>query len=756
MKKLIVILLSFLAATDYTYGHNGTIKGSVSSKSDNAKLVGATIVIEKLSKGTTTDIFGKFTLPNLPAGSHSIYISYLGYSPTSHTLEVKEGETTYLSTYLEKGIFGLSEVTIAVAKEDPLSTISAIDLNLRPIQNSQEVLRTVPGLFIAQHAGGGKAEQIFLRGFDIDHGTDIALTVDGIPVNMVSHAHGQGYSDLHFLIPETIETIDFEKGPYHADQGNFATAGYASFNTRNFLDKSLLKLEFGKFDTYRAVGLFNLLGDSAKFRHHNMYLATEYLFSNGYFEAPQQLNRVNLFGKYQGMLSPEKYLTVSLSTFQSSWDASGQIPERAIQSGRISRFGAIDATEGGNTSRQNINFKFIQTLSNGSILENQVYVVNYDFELFSNFTFFLNDPVNGDQIRQKENRNIFGYYGSYNHVGSLLGKELKTKAGIGLRHDLIDNSELSRTKGRSTTLSHVQLGDIKETNAFAYISETVELHPQWILNAALRYDQFILNYADKIQTDSSFSRATSYKGKVSPKANLYFTASPNLSFYASAGIGFHSNDTRTSVLNTSNEILPSAYGSDLGMIYKPVPNLLLQTALWALDMDQEFVYVGDEGIVEPSGKTYRYGLDVTVRYQIGRYIFADSDVSLAKPRAKDQPEGNNYIPLAPSLTSTGGINYRSQPNGFNAGLRYRYLKTRPANEGNTLSADGYFLIDAVTSYSKNSFEVKLTIENLLDEELKEAQFETESRLRDEAAPVSEIHFTPGTPFFFKLGASYLF
>ncbi|MBW7468134.1 hypothetical protein ABID22_002534 [Pontibacter aydingkolensis] len=757
MKKFLFLLTILTSFITTAYGHSGSIKGTVLGKEDNTALAGASVVLDNTDKGTTTDMFGRFKFANLPQGTYQLYVSYLGYKSASYTLEVKEGETTQMTSRLERGIFDLTEVTVAAADEEPLNTISTIDMSLRPIQNSQDVLRNVPGLFIAQHAGGGKAEQIFLRGFDIDHGTDIRLTVDGMPVNMVSHAHGQGYSDLHFIIPETIESIDFGKGPYRADQGNFATAGYAGFNTRSSLDNSLVKLEAGRFNTYRAVGMFDLLGDSARMKHQNAYLATEYMFSDGYFESPQNFNRLNVFGRYQGMFGTNKILSASLSMFTSTWDASGQIPVRAIESGQITRFGAIDDTEGGTTSRQNANVSLTNILPNGDILQNQVYFVKYDFELYSNFTFFLNDPVNGDQIRQKEGRNIYGYNGSYNHEHSLFGIQLRSEAGIGLRHDVVSNSELSRTIGRNTTLSNEQLGDITETNAYAYLSETLELSPKWSVNAALRFDQLYFNYASDISPDSTFSRQSAAQHKFSPKANVYYTHSPTLRIYASAGIGFHSNDARVSVVADRNRILPSAYGTDLGVIFKPHRSLLLQTALWALDLDQEFVYVGDEGIVEPSGKTRRYGIDVTARYQFNRHLFADADLSLAKPRAKEEPEGNNYIPLAPAVTSTGGISYRSSnAQGFNGSLRYRYLQSRPANEDNSITADGYLLLDAVAGYTLKKFELKLTVENLLNEEWKEAQFDTESRLRNEVEPTSEIHFTPGIPFFFKAGLSYMF
>jgi hypothetical protein len=279
-----------------------------------------------------------------------------------------------------------------------MTTINKIDIELRPLKSSQDVLRMIPGLVTPQHAGGGKAEQIFLRGFDIDHGTDITLSVDGMPVNMVSHAHGQGYADLHFLIPEVINYVNFNKGPSYSNIGDFNTAGFANFHTKNSFDNSTMKLEAGRFDTYRAVGLFNILNRPEK--NHHAYLAGEYLYTNGPFVSQQNFNRINIFGKFSAKIADNKFLSASLSTFNSEWNASGQIPERAISRGLISRFGSLDNTEGGLTDRTNANFSLTKFKDDGSSFKNQFYFSNYNFELYSNFTFYLRDPVNGDQIKQ--------------------------------------------------------------------------------------------------------------------------------------------------------------------------------------------------------------------------------------------------------------------------------------------------------------------------------------------------------------------
>ncbi|QNF33879.1 TonB-dependent receptor [Adhaeribacter swui] len=748
------IFFWFLCLTFSASAHKISIRGVVYGKNTNTPLPGATVQLLNTPKISTTDNFGVYIFTDLADGAYELQISYLGYVQSRTTVEVSSITPTKVVTHLEPGNLQLSEVAVSATQDKPLNIISAVDLQMRPLQNSQEILRFIPGLVIAQHAGGGKAEQIFLRGFDIDHGTDMNLTADGMPVNMVSHAHGQGYSDLHFLIPETIQAVDFGKGPYQANKGNFATAGYADFRTRTALDKNSLKLEAGRFDNYRALGMFNVLGPAARQNHQNAYVAAEYLFSNGYFDLPQDLNRFNVLGRYQVIINDKTIINASLSAFRSNWGASGQIPERAVKQGLISRFGAIDSSEGGSTARYNATVSLERMLAHDAVLKNQLYLIKYDFDLYSNFTLFLNDPVNGDEIRQREKRTIYGYQGNLEKEFSLLGKPLRSDIGLGLRYDDVNGSELSRNRNQ-TFLAPVQKGNINEANAFAYVSETWELSPRLSVNAALRFDQFYFKYQNLLPNDTLATVLKANRHRLSPKLNISYALSPAVQVYLNTGQGFHSNDARVSVQPNARGILPKATGTDLGFTFKPFDRLFMNAALWFLDLEQELVYVGDEGIVEPSGKTRRYGLNFSARYQLTNNLFADADVNLAKPRARHTDAGAYYIPLAPTATSVGGFTYQT-PNKFRGSLRYRYVADRPANEDYSLTADGYFLLDAVAAYTVKKLEFKISAENLLNQEWKEAQFETESRLRHETEPVTEINFTPGSPFFIKAGITYSF
>jgi outer membrane receptor protein involved in Fe transport len=637
----------------------------------------------------------------------------------------------------------VAELVIS-AKKNPFALLSQLDINLRPIQSSQDVLRSVPGLFIAQHAGGGKAEQMFLRGFDIDHGTDIALSVDGLPVNMVSHAHGQGYSDLHFLIPELIQQVEYGKGPFDAAHGNFATAGFVDFSTPTRLKNNAVKLSVGQYKSYRGLLMANLFQEESA---QQAYLVADYNQSQGYFENPQDFNRLNLFGKYNTWLGENTRLKASAAFFTSRWNASGQVPVRAIEDGSISPFGAIDPTEGGNTQRAHAEVELTHLLSSQASITAQAYAINYDFELFSNFTFFLQDSVNGDQIRQAENRWISGGKIVYKHQQKTKLAQFTTDLGVQLRYDAVRDNLLAHTFRRDSILNFKALGDVNELNVSAFWQERIQFSPRWELNLGLRYDLFNRTYTNKLEQQAPGTQ--SLQGQINPKLSLRFNANEQLSLFVQSGTGFHANDTRLFVANSRQNFLPRAYGLDAGMVVKPFQRLFLQAVAWRLDLEQEFVYVGDEGIVEAGGRTRRYGLEFSARWQPLNWLYADADVTYAVARSKDEPQGANYIPLAPGLTATGGLSAQLTPN-FRLGLRYRQLTDRPANEDFSLVAEGYEIVDLVMQYRWKRFEWGLNIENLLNSEWKETQFETESRLRGEANSVSEIHFTPGSPFFARL------
>lgn len=734
MRRVFLMLyFQLFVLTGNSQIQKGVIKDSIGSPIENAYIINTTS-----QSHAHSNEFGSFSIDKTK-NSDMLSVSALGYKKKSFTVSSDNFEIV-----LEDDIYKLEQVVIQ-SKLSAMNVISKIDLQTSPVNSSQEILRKVPGLFIGQHAGGGKAEQIFLRGFDIDHGTDIAISVDGMPVNMVSHAHGQGYADLHFVIPDIIEKIDFGKGTYYANKGDFATAGYVAFQTKEKIDKSYISLEAGQFNSSKMVGVFNLLENK---KNQYAYLATEYILTDGPFDSPQNFNRINLFGKYSSIFSDGSRLSFSGSQFTSKWDASGQIPQRLIDNGSISRFGAVDNTEGGNTSRTNINVAYTKRIDENTFVKNTFFYSKYQFELYSNFTFFLNDPINGDQIRQKESRDLYGFSSEWNKKNN----NSVFQFGVGLRADATKNTELSHTLGRYTTLQTLKLGDIDETNMFSYLNYEFTFG-KFKINPALRLDYFKFSYQDKLSL--SFKSQVEDKVKVSPKLNFIYSENTNLQFYLKSGLGFHSNDTRVVVAQTGKEILPTAIGSDFGTIFKPIPRLVVNSAIWYLFLEQEFVYVGDEAIVELSGKSKRMGCDFGLRYQLTDWLFLNTDINYTYARSIDTPKGENYIPLAPDFTSTGGVTV-SKWKHFSGGIQYRYLKSRPANEDNSIVARGYMVSDMNINYEMKHFIFGISIENIFNTEWNETQFATESQLKNETQGVEEIHFTPGTPFFLKAKILYTF
>lgn len=754
MKLKTKILLAFLWSSYAAFGQQKLISGIITDSATHVPVNGVTVILLPENKTDISDEAGRFSFKNVRSAAGSIRISAVGYGQKVFNVAgFKNGQIIPISSRQTQ----LSEVMITSGNLNPYKAISETDIKMRGVSNSQEVLRMVPGLFIGQHQGGGKAEQIFLRGFDNDHGTDISLNVDGLPINMVSHAHGQGYADSHFIIPETIESTTYEKGSYNAENGDLAVTGAVSFHTADAISTNMVKVEAGQFNTYRVLGMVNLLSEKAKTKNQSWYAASEYRYSDSYFDNPQHFKRFNFFTKYHGKLSENNWLTLTASTLYSSWNASGQIPESAVNEGKVGFYGALDPNEGGVTSRSNFNAQLLTVLDNHDLIKNQFYYSRYKFDLHTNFTFFLVDSVNGDEIRQKEARNLYGYNGSYTHEGYIRNVKFTTIAGINARLDATTNSELSHTVNRYTLINAVKLGDITEFGAGAYLNETIRFDQKLSLNAGLRFDQFYYQYNNKLASDSTLSGISFYTAKnsiISPKLNFYYQATDKTQFYWLLGKGFNSNDTRVVVAAKGLQTLPAAYNTDIGTLFKPTKNLLINAALWYSYLQQEYVYAGDGGTVDFSGRTRRIGADLSVRYQPLASLYFDADVNYAHGRALDDPEGQNYIPLAPVWSSTGGITYQHK-SGINGSLRYRYLADRPANEDYSLVATGYFVNDLVLNYTKHKYEIGLTVNNLFNVKWKETQFETLTRLKNEAA-INGIAFTAGTKFVAVAHLSYFF
>lgn len=716
---------------------------------------------------TVSDQAGNFKFAVLHAGQYALGISILGYRPLSMPVNITTDKMD-VTLKLAKSAVSLSQITVSGSTRDlgqTLNAINSIDIMLRPVNSAQDLMRLVPGLFLAQHQGGGKAEQIFLRGFDADHGTDFAVFWDGVPVNMPSHAHGQGYADSHFMIPEDIEQLNVYKGTYATQFGDFATSGAATFSTKNDVE-SMVKTEFGTYGYNRIMTTLNLIGQDKHFLSkykETAYISAENTYNSAtYFVNPQNYERFNIFGKYNGQLSEKTTLTLEASYFKSSWNGSGQIPLRAVSEGLVSRFGALDPSEGGTTDRTNANLILKTVFDNGAVLKNQVYYSYYQLNLFTDFTFYLVDTLHGDGINQTDKgRNIFGYNGSYEMHTNIGDNDLKTVIGLTTKADM---GQLSlRHQEQRVILDTVSIGNLYEQNAAAYIDETYHFTHNIYVDAGVRADYFYFQYKSiapvlpsSLVEYPQFGDGTATKMKVSPKLSLYDDVSPNVQLYARVGYGFHSNDARVVVSSAANNTLPTALGYEIGSTFKPFSKMLVNAALWGINLQNELTYDQDIAADVINGPTQRLGADLSVRYQLGKIIYFDVDVNYSHGRFIDSAKGHNYIPLAPTLTSVAGITIKTAK-GFSASLRYRYMDDRPANSENTVVAYGYYVMDAVVKYRIKQYEAGLQVENIFNVNWNEAQFDTLTRLKGEPlGGIDQLCFTPGAPRLIKVNLSYYF
>ncbi len=765
MKKHFLLIFLLIIINSKLFSQTSVLNGIVIDKLTMKPLNSVTISIDKVNSNILTNENGEFTFLALKDGLYKIEANKIGFKSKKAAFTLSENDTKMLTIELESKSTKLA--TVEVFSDKPVSAasskyLSQIDFENRPKNSAQDMLRLVPGLFIAQHAGGGKAEQIFIRGFDCDHGTDVATYVDGMPVNMPSHGHGQGYEDLHFLIPEVVKEMEVFKGPYSPKFGDFATGAAVKFNTLDSIDHNLVQFETGAIkgikgiSSKRGLALLKLpdLGSNV-----SSYFAADIINNRGYFENPQDFNRFTIFSKTSIAVSDHSHIHFSISNFGSSWNASGQVPERAVDAGLISRFGSIDNSEGGTTQRNNLSLTY-HTQLEASEFETQVYSSTYRFKLYSNFTFFLEDSINGDQIEQGDNRTIQGLNSHYTVSHKLGSLNNKFTFGVSYRADEIEN-ELWHTVKR-TRLEVRANAKIHERSSGFYFNEVFRFNDHLRAEIGGRYDYFIFDVIDNLPTDSSHKNYSGYNYQTlfSPKFNLIYTATERFQIFLNAGSGFHSNDARSVVQQPNNHELPKAVGAEIGTLLHLGNNFVLTSAFWWMDLENELVYVGDDGTTENKGQSRRTGIDISARQQISSWLYADIDLNFAKNVFIDnlygtQLENDYHIPLAPKLTSTGGLTAKFQ-NGLDAGIRYRFIDDRPANESNTVEARKYSIFDLTVNYKTSRYKVGLVIENLLNTKWNEAQFDTESRLPFEKQSVDELHFTPGTPFAAKLIFGYIF
>jgi outer membrane receptor protein involved in Fe transport len=588
---------------------------------------------------------------------------------------------------------------------------------------------------MVQHSGGGKASQYFLRGFDADHGTDIALSIDGIPINMVSHAHGQGFSDTNFIIPEAVERVEITKGTYFANQGDFATAGAVNLVTRDDFEHSSIGLGAGGSPGHGAPSYRGLLIASPRFDGVKTLFAAEVGRQNGPFDNPEGWDRYKLFNKVTFAIGATSSLTLGESSYAGNWSGSGQIPARAVEQGLVGRFGSLDPDEGGNTARHQLFVSYDLRPDERSEIKALAYVGTYRFDLFSNFTLYLDDPENGDEIQQIDRRTFYGGKVSYRIVRTLGPVRFDTTLGADVRSDDI-HEELWHTAER-VQLSPVRENDVHETMLGAYVNEEVTPFPSLRLDVGGRAD--LLSFAvdnDLVTDDPTNPRSgVGAAHQLSPKASAVFTPldrrDAQLEVYANWGNGFHSNDVRGVFTTPSVTPLTRAIGEEVGGRTRLFDRWDFAAAGWLLDLDSETTWDGDDGTTGISPATRRYGVELETRLEITPWLAADANVTFTHSQFSTDRENGSGLALAPKQTWDGGLSARHAlgPGVARGGVRVYGIGDRPASDDGVIVAPGFTQVDLHLGYRARWFDVAFDVSNLLNGSFRSAQFDTVSRLR---------------------------
>ncbi|WP_234814970.1 TonB-dependent receptor [Noviherbaspirillum denitrificans] len=565
---------------------------------------------------------------------------------------------------------------LGVAESATEGTVTAKQLANRPSLRPAEVLESVPGMIVTQHSGDGKANQYFLRGFNLDHGSDFATTVMGMPANIASHAHGQGYMDLNFLIPELIDSVKYRKGVYAADDGDFVTTGSARIDYRRTLAAPVAELTLGQRGYRRFLG-----AGSTEVNGFQLLGAIEATGYDGPWEQPENLRKLNgIVRLSQGR--PNNGFALTAMAYQSDWAATEHVPERAVASGEIGRFGALLPNDGGKTHRYSLSGDWAATGQDGSRNVN-VYVVDYRLNYFASPSGFING-LQGDQHEQEDRRTTWGGQAARTWVLGPAWNDTELTAGLQLRQDRIRNVGLYNTVNRVRT-DTVREDGITET-ATGLLLEARNQWTDWMrTTAGLRHDRISADVSPSSGAFNMGNGGHARASQTSPKLSLVFGPfgeKANTEFYANAGYGFHTNDVRgaTSVVNPADgsaaerlALFSKARGSEVGMRMQPLPGWNSSLSFWRLDLGSELVFVGDEGITEPRGASRRHGVEWANYITPNDWLILDGDIAWSKARFKEAADNGgthvpNAIPVTASLAAT--IDHGSRWFG---GVRLRYL-----------------------------------------------------------------------------------
>jgi len=671
-------------------------------------------------------------------------------------------------------VYGRADSLLGIAGAASQGTVGREELEYRTLSRPGEVLETVPGVIATQHSGAGKANQYFLRGFNLDHGTDFATSINGVPVNLPTHAHGQGYSDLNFMIPELIERVDFRKGVYYADLGDFSSAGAADIRYVDFLPLSIAQVEGGSFGYER--GLF---ASSQRVGSGNILYAVELFHNDGPWTNPDDYKKINgVLGYSRG--TAESGCSITSMSYVGDWNATDQIARRALQ--KIHGFGlfdSLDSSDGGNSQRHSLSAEWHRADADSST-KVLFYGFYYDLDLFSNFTYFLDSP-RGDQMEQQDKRWVGGTKASQTWYGQIFSHDMENTVGLQIRSDSIKNG-LFQTVDRhrtdkvdyngKTISGTTRADDVWEESLSPYVENKVQWADKFRTVFGLRTDYYHFD----VNSDLPVNSGTRDAALVSPKGSLIFGPWAKTEFYLSGGLGFHSNDARGVTQHVDpkmgNPVKPATSlvrtrGAEIGVRTTAVKGLQSTLALWLLDMDSELVFSGDAGSTEPSAPSRRYGVEWANYYTPTKWLSLDGDFSFSHAEFRQTVVGDGvqgrYIPGAvDSVIATGIAFHQPGERGLFSDLRLRFFGPRPLVEDNSVRSGATSLLSAKVGYnfSKNW---TLSVEgfNLLNNRDHNIDYYYPSRLNNEAAGPNnggykDIHFKSVEPIAVRAALTFRF
>jgi hypothetical protein len=671
-------------------------------------------------------------------------------SPAAFAQEAPPDDETAEQRRSDIIVTGRATDLIGVAGSASEGLVGKVDLEDRPIQRIAELLEVIPGFIATQHSGGGKANQYFLRGFNLDHGTDFAAFHDGVPVNMRTHGHGQGYLDLGFVIPELIESVAFAKGPYRTENGDFATAGSARLKTVDTLEAPFIQGEVGTSDYYRLVA-----AGSTKLGGGDLLLGVEARYDGGPYDLSQDVQLFSGFAKWTGPVRSGT-LRASLTGYRVDFRSSEQVPLRAIESGQIGRFGFFDDDLGGETTR--IGGVLNWTDDAAAPLNLLAYAHYYDFRLTSNFTYFLDNPVDGDEFEQRDRRTVIG--GRIDkRFDADIGVPVQLLVGAEGRYDFIDRVGLYRTTARQI-LSTVREDQVDEGSAAVLAEVTVRPVPELRIILGVRGDY----YRFDVDADLAVNSGKDSEGIISPKASVAYTPSGQIEFYANYGRGFHSNDARGTTINIDPntggaagrvDALVAGTGYEGGVRARPVPGLTLTGTYWWLDLDSELLFIGDGGTTEAQGPSKRHGFELGAFYQPAPWLTVDAEYTKSRGRLTDFPSGANRIPGAIEDVIAGGLVAKYEKASL--AMRIRHFGSYSLVEDNSVRADPLTVVNARVEYQLGKVELAADLLNVFNAKDNEIEYFYASRLPGEPLDgIEDRHVRPIEPRQLRVSASLRF